>query len=219
MAATPLAAAELPRPAAATPFAAADALDADAVNAGNHRRWRRDRVDAGDVIGGLLVIGTIAAVASAASKANDRDRYRTRGYPAGDYRSDYRPYDSRFGESRGLQNAADMCAREVERDRRVASVDSVVRSADGWRVSGRARSGEGFSCLIGNDGRIADVDYGPAGYNGVAADGQWSDDRYASARAAQDGAGVPAPAYPGGPLPGEVDDIPPVGSTAADYDS
>lgn len=209
MAVMPAQAAQLPAPAAA-PAVTTSVFHADGQNAHSHRRYRRDRVDAGDVIGGILVLGTIAAVASAASNAGRKDRYRDGGYRA-DYR---RPYDSRF-ESRGLQNAADMCAREVDRDRRVESVDNVTRTGEGWRVSGRVRSGEGFTCLIDNDGRIADVDYGPAGYTGVADDRQWSDDRYAAARAAQDAR--PAPAYPGGPIGDEVDDIPPVGSTASDY--
>lgn len=193
---TPIAAAELPLR-AAQPSVAASAFDADSVNAANHHRWyRRNRVDAGDVIGGLLVIGTIAAVASAASKASRNDRYRDRDYRYRDYRSDYRrPYDSRFGESRGLQNAADMCAREVDRARQVGSVDGVVRSAQGWEVTGSLRTGEPFTCRIGNDGRIETIDYGRRGLSG--ADRQWDDDRYAAARAAQDGA---MPAYPGGPI-------------------
>ena len=193
---TPLAAAELPTR-AAPPSVAAVVFDADAVNAANHRRWYdRDRIDAGDVIGGLLVIGTIAAVASAASNASRRDRYRDRDYRYRDYRSDYpRPYESRYGESRGLQNAADMCAREVDRDRRVGSIDGVVRSAQGWQVSGSLRTGEPFTCSIGNDGRIDSVVYGRGGFSGT--DRQWDDERYAAARAAQDGA---LPAYPGGPI-------------------
>lgn len=172
------------------------AFDADAMNAANHRRWYdRDRVDAGDVIGGLLVIGTIAAVASAASKATRGDRYRDRDYRDRDYRSDYRPYDSRLGESRGLQNAADMCAREVDRDRRVGTIDGVVRSSSGWQVTGSLRTGEPFTCSIGNDGRIQSVEYGRGGFSG--ADRQWDDERYAAARAAHDGA---VPPYPGGPI-------------------
>jgi hypothetical protein len=203
MVAVPLAAAELPR--FATPVGV---FDADSVNAQNHRRWRRDRVDAGDVIGGLLVIGTIAAVASAASKASRNDRYRDRDYryPNGDYRYDYRnrPSDSRWNDSRGLDRAVDMCAREVERERRIETVDSVNRTGNGWDVSGRLRTGETFRCTIGNDGRIDGVDYGQGGgYRGVADDNEWSDDRYAAARSAQDAAGTPAPAYPGGPIEGE----------------
>lgn len=204
MIAAPLAAAELPRPMAPAAVHATGAFDADSVNAERSRRWHRDRVDAGDVIGGLLVIGTIAAVASAASKASRNDRYRDRDYryPNSDYRS--RPYDSRFGDSRGLDRAVDMCAREIERNARIDTVDSVNRTGAGWDVSGRLRTGDNFRCVIGNDGRIESVDYGRGpGYRGAAEDNQWSDDRYAAARSAQDSAGEPVPAYPGGPLPGD----------------
>jgi len=205
MAAAPLAAAELPR--FATPVGISDA---DSVNAQNHRRWRRDRVDAGDVIGGLLVIGTIAAVASAASKASRNDRYRDRDYryPGGDYRYDYRnrPTGSGWNDNRGLDRAVDMCAREVERNARIDSVDNVNRTGAGWRVSGQLRTGEPFTCSIGPDGRIEAVDYGA---RGAAADGQWSDDRYAAARSAQDAAGEPVPPYPGGPIvEEEVSEVP-----------
>lgn len=105
MAATPLAAASLPEPSTPTSFETAGVFDAQSVNADGYRRWhRRDRVDAGDVIGGILVIGTIAAIASAASKASQRDRYPDRDYryPNRDrdygYDRDYRsrPYDSRM---------------------------------------------------------------------------------------------------------------------------
>ena len=223
MGATPLSAAELPNLALPVSVEATGVFDADSVNADQYRRWhRRNRVDAGDVIGGLLVIGTIAAVASAASRANQRNGdyryperdYRTRGYPypGPDYRYDYRsrPYDSRMDDSLGLDRAVDMCAREVERNARIETVDSANRTANGWDVAGRLRTGEPFRCTIGNDGRIDDVDYGRGtGYRGEAggipspADGQWDDDRYAAARAAQNAGGEPVPAYPGGPLPGE----------------
>jgi hypothetical protein len=205
MAATPLSAADLAPPVASDE---PGVFDADAVNADGYRRWhRRDRVDAGDVIGGLLVLGTIAAVASAASKASrDRD-YRTRGYPYPypnrdyDYDRDYRsrPYESRMTDSRGIDRAVDVCAREVERNARVETIDAVNRAGLGWTVSGQLRTGEPFTCSIGADGRIQGVDYGRRGAQ--VEDRQWDDDAYAAARAAQDPAG--APSYPGGPLPGD----------------
>lgn len=206
MAATPLSAAELPQLAGHRSVEAPGVFDADAVNADGYRRWhRRDRVDAGDVIGGILVLGTIAAVASAASKASrDRD-YRTRGYPYPnrdyDYQRDYRsrPYNSRMDDSRGIDRAVDMCAREVERNAQVETVDSVNRTGQGWAVTGQLRTGAPFTCLIGPDGRIEGVDFGARGAQ--VEDRQWDDDRYAAARAAQDGTGTPA--YPGGPLPGD----------------
>ncbi|MGX7951727.1 hypothetical protein ACWPM1_04090 [Tsuneonella sp. HG249] len=184
-------------------------FDPDAADVQNHRRWRRDRVDAGDVIGGLLVIGTIAAVASAASKASRNDPYRDRDYryPGGDYRSDYRTrrYNSGWGDNHGLDRAVDLCVREVERNARLETVDSVNRTGAGWDVSGRLRTGGTFRCTIGDDGRIDDVDYGQgSAYRGVAEDQQWDDDRYSAARSAQDAAGEQISVYPGGPIESEA---------------
>lgn len=225
MAAAPLAAADLPQVAAPASAGQGGIFDADSVNAQGHRRWyRRDRVDAGDVIGGILVLGTIAAVASAASRASQRARYPDRDYryPSRDrdygYDRDYRypsrdrgygyerddrgrPYGSRMNDSRGIDRAVDMCAAEVERSARVDAIDSVNRTGEGWTVTGQLRTGEPFTCSIGPDGRIDAVDYGRRGAQ--VEDRQWDDARYAAARAARDPAG--APSYPGGPLPGDED--------------
>jgi hypothetical protein len=204
MAAAPLAAAELPRLAGHAVVATTAVFDADSVNADGYRRWHhRDRVDAGDVIAGVLVLGTIAAVASAASKSRQDREYRyPQRYPAPDRPYDYRSgsTDSRYNDGRGIDRAVDMCAREVERTARVDTVDGVDRNGDGWRVTGRLSNGDPFTCSIGNDGRIEGVDYGN---RGAVNDGQWSDDRYAAARQAQDAA---APSYPGGPVGDEAAD-------------
>lgn len=215
MATAPATAAELPLGGPRANFPVQAAWDSEAQDAANHRhyRYRRHRgVDAGDVIGGLLVIGGIAAIASAASNsAREADyRYRDRNYPyrGGDYRDrpyQYRPYrgDSRFTDSRGIDRAVDMCVRAVERDVRVESVDSVDRQAGGWRVEGSIYNGEGFTCRIGNDGRIDGIDYGARRWDGAeagsAGDRQWSAEDYAAARRSQ-GA---QPAYPGGPVDGD----------------
>ncbi len=167
-------------------------------------RYRhRHRTSVGDVLTGVLILGGIAAVASAASR-NDRSR--------DDYRyRDFRPYrgDSRYDDARGIDNAVRICVDEIERDARVESVDGVDRTGAGWQVSGVLFDGAGFTCRIGADGRIDNVDYGRGDrYEASAQDGQWDADRYRSARARID-AHVPAvqdqpiPAYPGGPLPGE----------------
>lgn len=197
--AAPAAAMELPQTAAPTAAGYSPVADIGAVDAAAHRRWRhRDRVDAGDVIAGVAVLGVIAAVASAASNA-DRDRtYRyPQRYPYPDGRYDYRSNsaDWRADQSRGLDRAADMCVREGERNSAIDAVDSVQRTGSGWHVSGRLRGGSPFTCTIGNDGRIEGVDYDR---QGAFADRQWDDDRYAAARQAQDG--YAAPAYPGGPV-------------------
>lgn len=220
MVAAPLGATEMPVIAPQTTVAPVGVFDADAVNVQNHRYWyRRNRVDAGDVIGAVVVLGTIAAVASAASRAGQRDRdyrYPTRerdyGYDR-DYRS--RPSTPRWDDSRGLDRAVDLCAREVERNARIESVEGANRTGSGWDVSGRLRTGESFHCSIGNDGRIEGVDYGRGEYRGSDAvgvgapieDRQWDDDRYRAARAAQDGESE----YPGGPLPGESEPLTPAG--------
>lgn len=193
--------------------------EAETAERYRYRRYghRRNRVDAGDVIAGVLVLGGIAAIASAASNNRrsrerevvvvDRDRARTR-------------YDNRRTGGSGLDGAVSQCLTEIERDVRVDSVENASRTGEGWVVSGTLFNGSGFSCRIDNSGRISDIDYGGfsrSGYGSSEADGQWSDSRYADARAAV-GTQTPdqntsfayaeadtgaQPAYPGGPLPGE----------------
>ena len=132
-------------------------------------RGHHDRVDAGDIFAGILIIGGIAAIASAASKAN-RDRTDARTDARTDERDrDYRgdrdtrsDRDTRYGrddrpnwqEGRGIDNAVNQCAGEVERSARIDSVDNVNRDGDGWRVEGRVAGGRSFACTIGTDGRI-----------------------------------------------------------------
>ncbi len=222
MAATPAMAAEFtraaPYPAASEPGPAFGTWNSDSVNTGDYRRhWRHDDgIDAGDVIAGVLVLGTIAAIASAASKPK-----APRTYPA-DYPDTRAPYQSgRDGDyrgsssdngSQGLNRAADMCVNTIERDVRVDGVDAVQRSGDGWQVTGSLYNGDPFSCEIGNDGQIKDISYGRGRSAPMSAnDRQWSDQRYAQARNSVSGAEpvptVPgtqaAPAYPGGPVAGE----------------
>lgn len=230
LAATPAAAVTLPGPAPASiDRGIGDVLDtaadtgiatAEAWRGGWRGHRHRDRVDAGDVLTGVLILGTIAAMANAASRASQRraypypDRpYPDRPYPDRPY--DYRADDTRDQHPRGLDSAADMCLREVERDARVREVTSVQRNAGGWYVTGSLASGAGFTCSIGSDGRIDRVDIGgqAQGY-GAVPDRQYGEDVYRSARASADAtsgtddpAGArhdgPRPAYPGGPLPGE----------------
>lgn len=210
MVATPAYAASLPvasHPISAAPVAWQGWKAGDDV--ANHRgypyRRHRGGLDTGDVLAGVLIIGGIAAIASAASNNSNRQR-EARNYPDyrdGDYRgSDYRnndryPYrdrpndrqgdDSRYSDGRGMDRAADMCVREVERREQVEDVGNVRRTADGWRVEGSLRNGREFACEIDNDGRISDVrlDTGVAGTSGD--DRQWRDEDYARAR--EQGAG------------------------------
>jgi Ni/Co efflux regulator RcnB len=198
---------------------------------GRDRHWRRDRVDAGDVILGAAILGGIIAIAS----ANDRrERERDVVVVERDPRDREFRYDDRRPDDRraasGLDNAVTLCLDRIERTVRVESVDDVARNAFGWQVRGATAGGAPFTCRIGNDGQIEGIDYqqgfGGVGYADPAqprADGQWSDQSYAAARAALGGAvrpdmavqeiAAPAqassaaaamPAYPGGPIPGEV---------------
>lgn len=126
---------------------------------GGHRH--RDRVDAGDVLTGILILGGIAAIASAASKPKDR-RYERRGDDGRQYEPHYEDgrQDDRpeWREGTGINTAISRCLGEVSRDGAgEAEVDSVNRDGDGWRVTGRS-DGATFSCQIDGEGRIRNVD-------------------------------------------------------------
>ncbi|MGB7374796.1 hypothetical protein [Pontixanthobacter sp.] len=218
IAAAPVMATDLPvaPPTAAPP--AFDTFDAASENADRYRRYRHHRnrgVDAGDVIAGVLILGGIAAIASAASEP----RRSTRTYPQ--QQRDYQPRRSDNGRnmSQGLDRAVDMCLQEIERDVRVDRVDSVDRTGAGWNVTGRLYDGEAFACQIGNNGQVSNISYsGSAGafsgaYNGgQTADRQYSAQRYAEMRRQADSQGIEQvpntalPAYPGGPVNGQYYD-------------
>lgn len=165
--ATPLAAAPHVAP-AKHPLSVADAAWSSAEQTVHkHRRYgwghgwnrhrHRDRVDAGDVLAGVLILGGIAAVVDAV-----KDHRRDERYPD-DYRYRERPVHNDeggdFRDRRGLDNAAALCADEVEREAAVEAIDAVERDAQGWEVRGTLTDGAGFICRIGPDGRVADVDY------------------------------------------------------------
>lgn len=131
---------------------------------GHHRH--RDGVDAGDIITGILIIGGIAAIASAASK-KDRSREERR-YPddrrddrSADYGQDNRPEwreNGANGASSGIDSAVNSCIDEVARgSNRVEGVDTVNRDGDGWRVEGRTIKGGDFSCSVDGSGRVKSV--------------------------------------------------------------
>ena len=189
MAATPAVAAELPRPSGHVPFEMHGVFMAEDETADNfrHRRYRRNRVDAGDVIAGVLVIGAIAAIASSASSSKRDRRTRDDRYDNRDVqqRSQPRRGDARFNGESGIDGAVSQCVSAIERDVRVDSVDTVNRSADGWRVTGSIYNGEGFACQINARGEIQDISYGGqfSAQSSAAPvqDRQWSEDRYAAA--------------------------------------
>lgn len=128
-----------------------------------HRR-HRDGISGGDLLAGILVIGGIAAIASAASK-NSRDRrYEDRDYRSENQRDDGRRADlrddSRYGRGSGdMESAINACSdaaeRQAGRDARVSAIESVVRDGDGWRVEGELSNSEQGSFLCGaSEGRV-----------------------------------------------------------------
>ena len=151
-----------------------------------HSGWgyrHHDRVSTGDVLGGLLIIGTIAAIASAASK-DRRERAPDYRYDP-PYRDDQRyeqrdsdyvpPVDDRRGDDGAAaydngdvqRRAADACSWAVEAemgdDARVERIDGTEANNGGWYVTGTASrlGGEvrSFGCSYRN-GRVVDVNFG-----------------------------------------------------------
>lgn len=97
-------------------------------------RHAHGRIDAGDIIAGAVILGGIAAIASAASKDRNGYSYRDR---------DYR-YDDRYGHG-SARSAVERCVNAVERDARragyrfadVTEIRDVDRERRGWEVKGR----------------------------------------------------------------------------------
>jgi hypothetical protein len=140
-----------------------------------HRHYRnRDRVDAGDVIAGIFLIGAIAAIADSAGKNKDRDRDR-RG---DDYRYDRRDQDYRAapernddrqwvpGSNAAETRAAEACSWAAEGElgefARVGQIDGVERTGDDWRVTGSVAAPEmmprEFICTY-RAGRVTSVNF------------------------------------------------------------
>lgn len=136
---------------------------------------RHDRVDAGDVITGILIIGGIAAIASAASDSGKRTRDRDRREREDrDWRGEDREESRSYGdddrrpewrEGSGINAAVERCVSEIERgSAQVDGVEAVNKQGDGWRVEGRMAGGQSFACTIDRDGRIASATVGGAAY-------------------------------------------------------
>jgi hypothetical protein len=139
----------------------------------------RDNISTGEVLGGLFVLGTIAAIASAASKNNADRRNRDDRYEP-PYRDDnYRevpryepeyPNDAQpgnYGRGDAETRAADACSWAVEAemgdDARIDSIGSTEPNNGGWYVTGTASHAGGevrsFGCSYRN-GRVVDVSFG-----------------------------------------------------------
>ena len=141
---------------------------------GGHAR-HHDRIDGGDVLAGTLIVGGLAAIASAASKAarqqgdyrQPQPRYREEAPRYREEAPRYREEVPRYGEAddrpewrdgTGIDGAVNRCIDELNRGRnRVGEVESVNRDGGGWRVAGTTTGDSSFSCVIDRDGRIRSV--------------------------------------------------------------
>lgn len=146
----------------------------------HHGGWGyrdRDNISTGDVLGGLLIIGTIAAIASSVSK-DKRERAPDYRYDP-PYRADqhdtprYEPdvqndtVPSAYNRGEAESRAADACGWAVEaemgEDARVDSITDTEANNGGWYVTGTASrlGGEvrSFGCSYRN-GRVVDVSFG-----------------------------------------------------------
>ncbi len=147
------------------------------------RGWGRhhhdDGIDGGDLLAGILILGGIAAIASAASSASKQGHARQAEYmpPQGapeqafpqqqdpDYRAPSPKQDwNESADTSRLDDAADACADAVSGH---ARVDHVYRvdpsgSGSGYRVAGDFTSGETFACEVNGD-RVESVYYGRRG--------------------------------------------------------
>ncbi|MEO7246948.1 MAG: hypothetical protein ABIW31_00715 [Novosphingobium sp.] len=150
---------------AATPALAHDRGGWGGWGGGYGGGWRGDYdrgIDAGDVIGGLLVIGAIAAIATAASKSNRHRQDGTYRYPDPSYpryNGSWQGSDQGdYGRSNSIDAAVDTCVSEVERGAaKVNSVDGVNRDGQGWRVAGRTRAGSPYACAVDGTGQLRSV--------------------------------------------------------------
>lgn len=137
-------------------------------------------LDAGDVLAGLLVIGGVAAIATAASNNASRDRdYEDRsgsdadypggpvdddvessvGYTSGAPRGDEAHSYSNQSVATGFGLAVDTCTAEVERSgsNEVDAVGNVSRNNGRVAVEGRLTDGRGFACSVDDAGQVRSV--------------------------------------------------------------
>ena len=162
----------------------------------NNHRWgsyrrHHDRIDGGDVLAGILVIGGIAAIASAASENKDRRRDR-REYPQNDRPYDYRDEgrDRDFGgrdpgNGRGaMDRAVDACAAEAARTGQIDEIFDVEKLDGEWRVKGDYRTGREFTCTVDANGRayVGEGDQARNEARDARSGEDDADDRYATAQ-------------------------------------
>ena len=125
--------------AAATTLAAFPASARDGWRSGRHHN---DRIDAGDIIAGALIIGGIAAIASSGSgRSRDRGSYGGGygGRSGGGYGGGYDSYNNGYGS----RVAVDQCVRAAQRQAsrfgsaRITDVTTIDRVNGGYEVRGR----------------------------------------------------------------------------------
>jgi hypothetical protein len=207
MTATPAFAVELPH----TGRVSVQAYD-DSAAMSRRGHWGRhhrhgDGIDGGDILAGVLILGGIAAVASAVENNKRDDDYRDYPPPPPPRQERYDYRDGPAGSPAGLDRAADICTNAIERTiDRVGSVDSVRRGSSGWDVDGSLQDGSPFTCSIDNDGQIRDIqtdrDYSGATYDNDAPsyddshygdqsyqNNQYDDETYARLRESQEDIG------------------------------
>ncbi|MEL7707607.1 hypothetical protein AAG593_04070 [Citromicrobium bathyomarinum] len=161
--------------AAAGAMAFTTAAPADAQR---YRDRDNDGISAGEVIAGALIIGGIAAIASAGDRDRDRDRYRDNRYRDNYYRSNGNP---RRAINKCVRVAENQARRAGYRYANVVDINRVRDTRRGWNITGRIevdgargyrdqrrgydrrgynRRGDSgrFSCEI-RRGRVVDIDY------------------------------------------------------------
>lgn len=125
----------------ATLAAGAMALTAAAPAAARDRH-DNDGISAGEIIAGAVILGGIAAVASAASKDRGDYRYRTQG---GGYYNDGYYNNNRYGYRGNPRSAVEQCVNVARNEARrsgyryaqVTDIRDVDDTRYGWRVKGR----------------------------------------------------------------------------------
>lgn len=189
LAATPAWAVELPR-APGQQVAKAGTTDAEnRRHRGRHGHggWDDDDIDGGDILAGVLILGGLAAIASAASRNREQSYPEPESYP--DDIGYQAPRDSGY-RSGDMSQAVDTCVAEIEQGgERIASVDAASRDADGWRVSGELDGGAGYWCRIDGDGRVSGIGGSGTAYAEPVAEREYDDAYYARARASKAQAG------------------------------
>jgi len=147
--------------------ATAMAVSATPAMANNGYGHKNDRIGAGEVIAGAVILGGLAAILSSKNK---NDRYY-------DGRRGNRGYDNGYGyktsfNRRGGRKAVKRCIRRAERyaGGKVTDIRDIDRTRYGYKIRGRIVVKDGyrgrygspqydrgrFTCYVEN-GRIADV--------------------------------------------------------------